>query len=197
MSFFWKNQYSQHQTLWCGGIVNLATWFFLEAMHFLRSVLTSSSHLQRYFCSSAFSSSHRLGCGNPDAQGSRGRGRSAAQTWRNAPAVPEHTKAAYLLWQAHAAENPCNLLCFVVLTYFSSTLRCSPLKQAGKKKKKKGNMVLLNTVILMPLGCRLSKEIGLNGATLVMLWRGREEHSCRNNKYDSSLKLIMFVLNGS
>lgn len=151
MSFFWKDQYSQCQTLWCGGIVNLSTWSFLEAMDFLRSALTSSSHLQRCFCSSAFSSSHRLGCGNPGAQGSRGRGHSATQTWRNAPAVPQHTKAAYLLWQAHAAENPCNLLCFVVLTYFSSTLRCSPLKQA-KKKRKKWNTVLLKTVILMPLG---------------------------------------------
>lgn len=149
MAFFWKTQYSQRQTLWCGGIVNLSTWFLLEAMHFLKSFLTSSSHLQRYFCSSAFSSSHRLGCGNPGAQGSRGQGRSATQTWRNAPAVLQHTKAACLLWQAHAAENPCNLLFFMVLTYFSSTLRWSPLKQA---KQKKWNMVLLNTVILMPLG---------------------------------------------
>lgn len=198
MSFFWKDQYSQCQTLWCGGIVNLSTWSFLEAMDFLRSALTSSSHLQRCFCSSAFSSSHRLGCGNPGAQGSRGRGHSATQTWRNAPAVPQHTKAAYLLWQAHAAENPCNLLCFVVLTYFSSTLRCSPLKQAKKKRKKMeyGSFKNCYSDAFRRHFAWLSKEMCLNSATLLMLCRGREGHSCRNNKYDCSLKPIMFALNG-
>lgn len=142
-----------------------------------------------------FSSSHRFGCGNPGAQGSRGRGRSATQTWRNAPAATEHTKAACLLWQACAAENPCDLLCFVVLTYFSSTLRCFPLKQARKKEVEYSSFKYYYSDAFRRHFAWLSKEIGLKKATLLMLWRGREKHRCRNNKYDCSLKQILFALN--
>lgn len=125
------------------GIVNPPTRFLLDAVPLRSSVLTSLSHLQHH----RFLLFPPPGLWEPQRPGHGGW--DAAQPCRNAPAVPAHTKTACLLWQAHAAENPGDPLCLVVLTRFSSTLRCSPIEPSGGKM---WTRVLLNAVVLLLWG---------------------------------------------